>query len=200
MNGTPTPVSSRNIRARLFPILAITVGFDLALGRLLLLLGLESLVLRNGIVFPITYGMFFLCVHFWRQRTSNFTVDLDEHKAANKPRTPKKRSWLDFLYFDLGEATIILAAIIGIIWFIVWIFGEAPAIMAEAFFDVGLTATLAAALRARNASPWYVGLFRKTIGAFIAFYLSSAVLLLVAHKTCPDQPTLSKIVHECWMK
>ena len=207
-------LESHHLRGQLALVLAITVGLGVALGRLLLFLGFDSLVLRNAIVFPVDYCIFFACVYLWRKKadylpaTTRSGHPSDKTKSEQKEVKPspadkvdrKKGSWFNHLYFDFGEATIILVALVVIIWVIVWIFGEAPAIMSEAFFDVGLSASLAGALRKRPGTPWYVGLFRKTIIAFLAFYFSSALLLLFAQKTCPNRTTLAKIVHECWMQ
>lgn len=201
----PTHFDSKRLRVQLALILMITIGMGTAFGRLLLYLGLTSLVIRNTVVFPVTYFIFFVCVYFWRKRVDRFEslpakkelTDKIQHQSGRSDRD--NLSWLGDVGFDFGEATIIFALVVIIICVIVWIFGEAPAIMSEAFFDIGLTASLAGALRKRHSSFWYIGLFRKTIVAFLAFYFASLLLLVLANTTCPNRPTLTKIVRECWI-
>jgi hypothetical protein len=213
----PTAQSESNrLRNILALILGISLSLGIAFGRLLLHAGLESLLLRNAILFPFTYGAFFFCVHIWRistrkgsgtdpsaKESENQSVsNLDSVQAGADSSDSKGWGWPTGLNLDFGEATLIVLAVlavIALIWVTGWVFGEASSILAEALFDVGLTTSLARAARMRPGSPWYVGLFRKTIGPFLVFYCSSAILLLLAHESCPAQPTLFKIVRECWM-
>jgi hypothetical protein len=199
-NAVSRAYTEKHVRWHVSLVITASLALGLVFGRTLLSLGVKSLLVRNAIVFPATYLLLFGCVLVWRRAQGSDAKRI----GLRSPKAParKKWRWLD----DLGvgadslEATLILVAIIALIGTVVWCFGEAPAIVEEAIFDVGLSASLVGALRKREDSAWHVGLFRKTIVAFLVFYFSSALLLFVVHRDCPNRPTLAKVIRTCWMR
>jgi hypothetical protein len=183
-------------------LLAISFAFGALISRVLLGVGLQSLVKRGALVYLLTYAFFFFAVYCWRRLADPPAVQPEQKSPPTNPSSWKGRSsrWWDGAFdgFDFDTAAIVFCCALAVILVFVWLLGEAPVILTDAFFDAGLAASLAGAALRQSASPWYARLLEKTIVPFLIFFFSSAVLLYGVELSCPQAPTVVAAFRQCW--
>ena len=180
-------------------ILTGLIGFLISFT--LLHLGLDHMYIRYPVAVLGAYVAFLAMIRIWVEvERSKFDPDAPELKNALAdtdisvypttllPRTSPQRSdhgswleWLDFSAVDVFDfeagclGAILVAALIGLITFLIVTIVDAPALLSEVFLDAFLVSALYRRLRIASKEHWLGTAIRKTwitavcIAAVLAF-------------------------------